>query len=304
MCPLQTPLIIKANCIGNFVLTQLAQPGKGRVMGSTSRGLFCLTESGRILFITTEKLPGPLNILVDSLPEMGRSRWMGSELEHSTGALHFPKLGFKVDLSYAECWQLPERPRMISADGKRNEYVKSIAAEILRSGRESSFLSVLKWLINPTLKRASPFLSTFEFNEKRQALHEAIQTNNPRRAALSLNSVLGMGSGLTPSGDDFVWGFLLALSRWQSVLCPDFDVDKLGYLLLSSARRQTSFLSTSLIECAAHGWADANMLAVLDGIFTGSELASKISERILAYGSSSGVDAFTGMAATLFIHPK
>lgn len=270
-------------------------------MGSTSSGVFCLTASGRILLLTIEKRFGPLNVNLDSMPEIPPSRWLSSEMEQSQEILFFPSLGLQVNLSNAETRQPPPLPPAKTTVEERGSLIRMLACELLRSGRETILLPILKWLVNPSLRIVTPFISRFDWMEKRVELLQAIQLNEPRRAAVGLQPFVGMGTGLTPSGDDFIWGFLLALSRWQSLLCPRFDLDKLGALLIPSARRNTTMLSASLVECASLGWADAGIISILDAIFTGQMDDQQAAEVLLAYGSTSGMDAFAGMAIALQI---
>jgi hypothetical protein len=73
----------------------------------------------------------------------------------------------------------------------------------------------------------------------------------------------------------------------------------LNECLFSQAQKKTSPQKITFIECATHGWADANMLAVLDCLITGERNTDDMVEKILAYGSSSGVDAFAGMLVAI-----
>jgi hypothetical protein len=292
-------LDVNASLIGNFARSHLAAGGKGRVMGCTSRGIFCLTASARIGFVTTENLPGPLILIVDSLPEMDKSSWTGIEFKQTAGSLAFPRLNLKINHAQAQQWQPPPKPSAAATDAQRRERVKSLAAAILASYRESIFLPLIKWLLNPGYSAQTAFISTFEITQLRQSLREAVHLNDPRRAAIILNRFLGLGLGLTPSGDDFIAGFLFTLARWQPVVCPHFNLELFGFLLLAAAGRRTSYLSASLIECAALGWADASLLAVLDRLFGSRFDPQAAAESLLAYGSSSGLDAFAGMALAL-----
>jgi hypothetical protein len=291
--------IIPASCVGNFARLQLAHPGIGRVMGSTSHGVFCLTASSRIVFLTTEKNPGPLNTFVDSLPALPHADWTAVEMKHTPKLLKFSGLGVQIDLVHAETWQPHKLPALTTTPDQRVELIKLLTSEILGSGRQSIFLPVLKWVLTPQLRIVTPFTSLFEFSEFKARIRLAFIDNEPRQAAIALFLFFGAGPGLTPAGDDFIWGFLLALTRWQSVLCPHFDLDKLSTLLLASARRRTTFLSASLIECASFGWADEGLLSVLDGLFAGEINVQESARIILAYGSSSGLDAFAGIITAL-----
>jgi hypothetical protein len=290
---------INAVSIGNFAHDLLAQPGKGRVMGVTSRGFFFLTASNRVLFISADLLPGPVLIILTVLPEETKSGLMGAEGEYSPDKLFIPKTGFQINLKNAKVWQPPALPIWVQSVPERNHQIKSIIDEILKSGREATFLPLLKWLVSRNPQRKSSGKLRNEFVQKTMDLQQSVRDNVPTETARILDSWLGFGPGLTPSGDDFVWGFLLTLNRWHAVLCPQFEVRRLNDFLLPQAQQKTSSLSATLIECAAHGWADANMLSVLDRLFTGEGKMNDVVEKILAYGSSSGVDAFSGMVAAI-----
>ena len=285
--------------IGKFAIALLAQPGKGRVMGVTSRGFFLLTRSDRVLFLTADLLQGPLNLILTALPEAVKARLMGTEVECSPDKLYFPQTCFRINLKDAKTWQPPELPKKIKSAQERNGQIKSVAHAILKSEREATFLPLLKWIVTPNLHPKPSDYQFTEFIQKAVDLQWHIHENESTEAGRILDSFLGYGPGLTPSGDDFVWGFLAALNRWQAVLCPQFVIGRLNEIILSDAKKKTSFLSATLIECATHGWADANMLKVLDCLFSGEGSMDEMAEKILAYGSSSGVDAFAGMLAAI-----
>lgn len=264
-------------------------------MGVTSRGFFLLTETKQVLFLTADSLPGPINLILTALPETVKAGLMGAEVECSPDTLNFFQNSFQINLKDAETWQPPELPKKVQSAQERNRQIKSVVHAILKSGREAEFLPILKSLVSPNLKSEFSNHQVAEFIQKAVGLQRHIRDNKPTEAGRILDSFLGYGRGLTPSGDDFIWGFLAALNRWQAVLCPQFEVGQLNEMILSVAHQKTTFLSATLIECAAHGWADANMLMVLDCLFTGEGSVVDMVEKILAYGSSSGVDAFTGM---------
>ena len=58
-----------------------------------------------------------------------------------------------------------------------------------------------------------------------QVLRAALARADSFSAAEPLGYLLGLGSGLTPSGDDLALGLLLAVSRWGEVLAPRLNRD-------------------------------------------------------------------------------
>jgi len=126
-------------------------------------------------------------------------------------------------------------------------------------------------------------------------LREALRTDLSCAAEIACG-LLGIGQGLTPSGDDVVVGLLLMLNRWQAALWPDGDLDSLNRRVVESAYTRTTLLSANLIECAALGQADERLINVVDCIVTGHPSESECVPHVLGWGASSGIDALVGMA--------
>jgi hypothetical protein len=285
--------------IGNFARSLLAQPGQGRVMGVTSRGFFLLAPSSRVIFVTTEPLAGPVDLILDSLPDKVKAGLISAEVECFPDRLFFPKNNYQINLKGAKTWQPPGLPVTIQSARERNLLIMSITNEILKSGRESTFLPLLKWMVTPNRLQKHAGQQSGSFIQKTIDLQRFIRDNQPTEAGRILDSFLGFGIGLTPSGDDFVWGFLAALNRWQTVICSQFEIRLLNEVILAKTNQKTTSLSATLIECATLGWADANMLIVLDCLFSGEGMVDDLAEKMFAYGSSSGMDAFAGMVVAI-----
>ena len=292
-------LDLNAVNIGCFAAALLAQPGKGRVMGVTSRGFFLLIKSDRVLFLTADSMPGPVNLYLTALPQSVKAGLMGAEVECSPDTLYFPLNSFQINLKGAKIWQPPGLPEKVQSAQEWKNQIKSVAHAILKSGRKAEFLPLLKWMDSPVLKPGNSENQLTGFIHKALDLQRHVRENEPIKAGRILDSFLGCGPGLTPSGDDFVWGFLVTLNRWQASLCPQFEIGRLYEFILTEANKKTTSLSATLIECAVQGWADAKMMMVMDCLFTGKGSVDDQVEKILAYGSSSGVDAFAGMAVAI-----
>ncbi|MFM8322535.1 MAG: DUF2877 domain-containing protein, partial [Chloroflexota bacterium] len=94
----------------------------------------------------------------------------------------------------------------------------------------------------------------------------ALQDDAP--GPVDLFACLGQGPGLTPAGDDFTAGALLAFSRWGPAL--QLAGGRLApsqawrSRLVAQAYQRTTTLSANLIECAAGGQADERPPATVD----------------------------------------
>jgi hypothetical protein len=117
----------------------------------------------------------------------------------------------------------------------------------------------------------------------------------------TLEQFLGFGPGLTPSGDDLVLGFLLAVNRWGNLLYPNQDVQSINRVIQQAAYRKTTILSANLLSCVTKGQADERLVLAMDGIMTGKPDPDTCISHLLNWGNSSGVYALIGMALAFMV---
>jgi hypothetical protein len=131
-------------------------------------------------------------------------------------------------------------------------------------------------------------------------LHQAVVERDPARIASELESLLGWGPGLTPSGDDFIVGMLLALGRAQlrSVFSNEL-LEAAAGMIEARAGDKTTAISASLLACAAAGEGDERLLALVDYVQTGQPGEVAARSAASSWGSTSGWDALAGIAITL-----
>ncbi|HEX6469280.1 MAG TPA: DUF2877 domain-containing protein [Streptosporangiaceae bacterium] len=112
--------------------------------------------------------------------------------------------------------------------------------------------------------------------------------------------IVGLGPGLTPSGDDVLAGLLLSLRLLGGAVpgggAAVWLADWLGAAVTAHADTRTTSLAASLLHCAAHGEAAAEVAAVLHGI-AGQEPVRPAVRRLLNAGHTSGADLAWGLLA-------
>lgn len=109
--------------------------------------------------------------------------------------------------------------------------------------------------------------------------------------------LMGLGPGLTPSGDDMLSGVLVALRRLGGAAGVDKAVwlaDWLAATVAFDARTRTTPISATLLHCAAQGQACADALAVLRGL-AGHQPLEPAVQRLLRLGHTSGADLAWGL---------
>ncbi|HMA34920.1 MAG TPA: DUF2877 domain-containing protein [Chloroflexia bacterium] len=129
------------------------------------------------------------------------------------------------------------------------------------------------------------------------ASQAAAQAGQPAAAAAALTRLLGLGPGLTPSGDDLLMG-LLAAWVWQRPggrPAPGL-VEAAIAAVGAAAPQQTNQISTRLLAHASRGILAAPALALGAAVLGGDPAAvAAATPRLFTIGHTSGVDLTTGL---------
>ncbi|MFF3668965.1 DUF2877 domain-containing protein [Microtetraspora malaysiensis] len=113
--------------------------------------------------------------------------------------------------------------------------------------------------------------------------------------------LLGLGPGLTPSGDDMLCGLLVALRHLGLAAGAPRAIwlaDWLAAAVTYDARTRTTPISATLLHCAARGQAGSEVLGVLRAI-AGHQPLDPAAHRLLSLGHTSGADLAWGIRAGL-----
>ncbi|WP_158562822.1 DUF2877 domain-containing protein [Marinitenerispora sediminis] len=119
----------------------------------------------------------------------------------------------------------------------------------------------------------------------------ATAVDDPDRAALVCERLLGLGPGLTPSGDDLLCGALLAV---RALGGPD-RTDVLA-AAVRRARSATTALSAALLEHAARGEGCPQAVGLVEAV-TGHRAVAPALAALRAVGHTSGTDLALGVLA-------
>lgn len=110
-----------------------------------------------------------------------------------------------------------------------------------------------------------------------------------------IGDLLGLGPGLTPSGDDFLASTLATLHAIGSC-----NVANALWQMLEARLDRTTLISAAHLSCAAGGAVGAKQHALLNAILDGSEgEITRALEPILQADHSSDRDGMAGMTTTL-----
>ncbi|MBO3748192.1 DUF2877 domain-containing protein [Streptosporangiaceae bacterium NEAU-GS5] len=131
------------------------------------------------------------------------------------------------------------------------------------------------------------------------ALAEACAAGSLLDAIGAAEQLMGLGPGLTPSGDDMLSGLLVALRHLGEATGTPRAVwlaDWLAATVRFDAGTRTTPISATLLHCAARGEASAEVLGVLRAI-AGRQPIEPAVHRLLRLGHTSGADLAWGLRA-------
>lgn len=303
-----------ASRVGKYVPEWAHQDGKKFVLGVTSKGIFLGADRERIVFISFEPYAGPLTInLAPGGADQVKSHLNGSRLSVSDpvevqgGNIWLPSVDLMIEIQEAPIWSAPPPVAEPQTAKEMMERLNAVWEAVgLRSTGREWHLALGVWLKKFDFESLRGSISwsqsldgsSLEFSllEELDLLQVKMIDERKDDVASTLIALLGKGSGLTPSGDDLVAGFLLALRRYPALFNANKKFDQLERIVSARAYERTTRLSARLIACAAEGQADERLVRGLDRLIGGEFSAEECAQDFLSYGSNSGGEALLGMA--------
>ncbi|MEA3327838.1 MAG: DUF2877 domain-containing protein [Chloroflexota bacterium] len=284
--PLKVPAYA-VKCMGLCIPPIFARAGAATVLGDTSKGVFLQHKSGQVCFVSGEVFCGPITINLHRMLDFKGLFTLGEKCQI---------LGDRLDCS--GCQILIESDTPIWEPPPIRFKKRELSQAVLRG------INLERHLIR---QYEDGFF--FPFLDKLAGHSSAMDRENFRDWIPGLKGegdlfhqlpgLIGFGRGLTPAGDDFICGFLLAQYYLGKIFPSPQNQENFSDHIAALAQAETTALSATLIRCAAQGAGDERVLNALRWIAQGDMDMNKVREELLSYGSSSGLDALAGMLAAI-----
>ncbi len=272
------------------------------VSGITSRGIFLTAEPREIIFLSFESYKGPLTLnLRGEVKALSRLR-QGDRGEVYNGDIYFIDAGITIFSQRAEGWE-PSLPTNSPLNpSERNWRIRAVASAMLAQRNLAGLGESLAGFLGIGVANRSSATLPDPSVDLRE-LQRLIHCPDPMKIRSALQPLLGLGAGLTPSGDDLIIGLLLAYHRWKDGTEPLFELSEVNEAITRLAFQRTTLISANLIACASLGGADERLIIALDGLMSGFPEPADCAQALLNWGSSSGCDALAGMALAIYQKP-
>ena len=275
--------MIQSSYAGPQVEKCLGQPGCGSILGVFHHGWY-LDCGGQVLLLhNTGYGRVPFGIGVDGFEACipYRKELEGSEIQWENGVLTIPCADRSITLSPAD--EPPLRP---FDSGVLYEMVPM--AERLLEQEGSGYLRTLLPFANEIVRGQNPSLSgDLYLSRSGEALAAFFRAMAEGEAVLeeALRKMVGFGTGLTPSLDDWLVGFLYVLLRQRELS----QTAALCRLVSRLSENRTNRISAVYLTAAAEG-------LYFESLQRAGEACSGENLRpLMEVGSSSGSDMLTGM---------
>jgi len=293
--PLRYTQTLHAAFVGHLATEIIAEGAAANVIGNTSRGIFLLTPRQRVIFLSYETFRGPLTVNLKIQPDQPLPVFTGQSASLHADEISIPDLRVHILLDQAQPWTAPNPPASILPLNQINHTLNQITRMVIETKRGVGFVPLLPYIFDLPSRPTVPI--TLQPTIANVVLLKQLLLKPPLADSLpQIKDLMGLGRGLTPSGDDLINGLLLAFNRIPQRLEYQAQLGELNREVVEMAFTKTTALSANLIQAATLGSADERLLLALDGLLTGSLAPDEIIDVLETYGSSSGIDAFAGIS--------
>ena len=292
--------VSKVDLVGAFAKDFLDAPGEAKIIGVFRRSLYVENTFGRVACIGERGIgPGPLNALCEFPGDVDFTQIVepGSPAKIRDGWMQLgPRM--KIDISRPVAWEpepfpvgwnlefflenLPVLAQWIAETGPREGLAPLIAQVV--SGEELSYEDAFQAVSWKGISSFRLWLS-----------HSLTQAEDLEFPAIA-SRLVGLGPGLTPSGDDFWCGVMIALRAlgFMDIL------EKVSGAVLKLAEERTNKISRAHLECAAGGQGAQALHETISALGAADEARWRSALRELdKIGHSSGWDSLAGVVCVL-----
>jgi hypothetical protein len=295
--------------IGKTAFELLTAGTCGRVLAGFSRAAYLVTEQAELFWLTSEKAPMHLRgmRIAGSFPKI-----VAGENFFIKGRCITIASDLKVDFGDASLWSATT----ISAETapeieKIHLRVKNLFPNSFDVSQASGF-----GLLIPKILSVAPCKLDDELDDKAEidpvlalawlGIHEiakACLLRDMPGIFQGAGALVGLGGGLTPSGDDFLGGLLFCVNCIQR-LYPgfiDLDVSEQA-LFIESARKRTHLISFTLLKDMTAGRAAEPLHEFVHSIFSDQPPEGICpASSLTRIGHSTGWDLLTGVLTGLLL---
>ena len=253
----------------------LADTRQPRILHVFEDACNLVNENGDVLSIVTQKIgEGPFNLVIQE--NVSFSKYLAKESSVSIRGDGLVLGELITTFAYAKVWH--PRPEWEVLHGKKETILSRLDEFQIANDRDRSFDTDFITIQSPLSNSLTASLANADLPS----------------ALTAAKKLAGLGMGLTPSGDDFLMGAILA--AW--ILHPGETASHLAKEIAETAAALTTSLSAAWLRSAGRGEAGILWHELFNSLLLNTDVKFPIAN-ILSTGETSGADAFAGFVGVL-----
>lgn len=175
-----------------------------------------------------------------------------------------------------------------------NKNIKIFELLLLKTSRKGG---AKYYYISENTKNYGNYNATLIERETKTRINKFISCLMSKHKSLdkSIEKLVGFGNGLTPTGDDFLTGFIISMTYIRGNEHKHEELDRIKEVLKKN-KLCTTDISKSMLKSAINGEARETILDFIQVLIMSNEQEfRKKCENIFSIGSSSGIDLAVGV---------
>jgi hypothetical protein len=289
------------NSIGEIAYRVIKNDQTAHVMGITSHGIYLRTKKRWVIHITNDRFRSPITININPNQISLDGIKLNSKVTVDRGSLTLQDSGVAIQPKRDRIWKVPKPPTSILNISNRKEHFRVFAKEVESRKKDTGLAQILSNITGLEEYKNQPDDQWNNLYRHIFSFMKFAKASDQNQFVDLVSGILGAGNGLTPSGDDFIAGFLLMINRWRTLFGDIFNYFDLNNQVVNMAYQKTTSLSANMIEWSSIGMGEERTISAADWLVCGAGKPENIIPELIEFGNSSGIDTITGMAAALFI---
>jgi hypothetical protein len=299
---------LKIHTIGATALSILSNSRQGSVLASVTNAVYLQNEHGDLCWLisTTAPMHQRAMQLAAPLPRLkvgGIYKVVDHTLSIDNGKL--------LDFHHSLDWLSPTvASTKITSRSRLTKLLLAVIDQLLEQhviyGLGSLIVPILHLSIHPNEALEVNFNNRF-VEKSWPAVHGMILANLANDTSLIIThakSLVGLGEGLTPSGDDFLGGFFFARQVLYQYYPTAIDLPFCTYSeFILHSKPLTNLISYTILKDHVGGNSVAPLHQFTNGLLRGESFEQLYlhAEKIIALGHSTGWDLLTGFLAGMSV---
>lgn len=279
---------VQALSISATLLPILRAGSHARVHSIFARALNLIVGEDRLLTLACHELgDAPDTVVVDAPHWRDSSLDPGTEVHLATQRIQIGA-NVEVRLQGAQPWQC-RLPAWTTGSALARKHLPLALEHVRRCGRSFAWIPPL---LSDSLPDADAVVAA-TLRRRAQGLCDAVINGDEARARQHIFDLIGLGSGLTPSGDDFVLGWLLVMSLAKG---PCHGWSSVAAQAVQSATSRTHLISATALRHAVEGRARQLLVDLCEALLHGDEPQVHAAlDHVIRIGANSGSDIALGI---------